>query len=264
MKPCANKQKLIAWLALDALDAAVARELRTHLETCAGCRGYLADLARVQQQLAAAVPDSDLRPSASFHQTVLARLAAAAPSAWSVRGMLADCAARLRPGTAALRAQRNSAPVPGRDGALRRPRPRPSGRNESGESCDYSDSVPSPDAALGDGDSAARCPYPGTGKPMPGFHWLAALSVAAVTVLFLTVCFFQWSHTAVRVSPPTPAIVPMAVAADPEADLTPSLANYQWAASQSPDNLDGLLARQGKAGGSSAPVYTAAARSMDF
>jgi uroporphyrinogen decarboxylase len=30
-----------------------------------------------------------------------------------------------------------------------------------GRSCDHRDSVPSPDASLGDGDSAARCPYPG-------------------------------------------------------------------------------------------------------
>jgi hypothetical protein len=47
--------------------------------------------------------------------------------------------------------------VPSRDGARRRRRLRPSGRNESGESCDSGGSVPSPDAPLGDRDSVARC-----------------------------------------------------------------------------------------------------------
>ena len=41
----------------------------------------------------------------------------------------------------------------GRDAALRRPRP--AGRNERGKRSVF----PSPDAALGDGDSAARHPY---------------------------------------------------------------------------------------------------------
>jgi hypothetical protein len=41
----------------------------------------------------------------------------------------------------------------GRDAALRRPRP--AGRNERGKSSFF----PSPNAALGDGDSAARYPY---------------------------------------------------------------------------------------------------------
>ena len=43
-----------------------------------------------------------------------------------------------------------------RDGALRRPRPRDSGRNEGGVSFIQHSSVPSPDAPLGDGDGAAR------------------------------------------------------------------------------------------------------------
>ena len=48
----------------------------------------------------------------------------------------------------------------GRDGALRRPRPRFSGRPECGESGVGRGLVPSPDAPLGDGDSATRYPYP--------------------------------------------------------------------------------------------------------
>jgi len=47
------------------------------------------------------------------------------------------------------------------NGALRSPRPRSSGRPEWGELVGGRDSVPSPGAAPGDGDSAARRPYPG-------------------------------------------------------------------------------------------------------
>ena len=48
----------------------------------------------------------------------------------------------------------------GRDAALRRPRPeRSGGRNERGKTHIFGGSFPSPDATLGDGDSAARCPY---------------------------------------------------------------------------------------------------------
>ena len=66
------------------------------------------------------------------------------------------------PAARPARAYPDSAPIPGGDGALRHPRPRPSGRNDGGESCDPSDSVPSPDAPPGDGDGASRRPYPGT------------------------------------------------------------------------------------------------------
>jgi len=55
----------------------------------------------------------------------------------------------------------------GRDGALRRPRPRPGGRPERGGRPVGRGSVPSPDAALGDGDSAARCPFPGQCRCTP-------------------------------------------------------------------------------------------------
>ena len=52
MNPCANQRHLIAALALAMLEAQPARELRAHLETCEGCRGYLAELAEVTKRTA--------------------------------------------------------------------------------------------------------------------------------------------------------------------------------------------------------------------
>jgi hypothetical protein len=46
------------------------------------------------------------------------------------------------------------------DITLRCPRPRISGRNEGGGVRDCKRAIPSPDATLGDGDGAARRPYP--------------------------------------------------------------------------------------------------------
>jgi hypothetical protein len=74
MKPCAKNRKLISWLAMDALDASSTRDLRAHLEKCAGCRQYLAEMRQVTDQLAAAEPISNLQASPSFHQTWLARM----------------------------------------------------------------------------------------------------------------------------------------------------------------------------------------------
>ncbi len=76
MKPCSNNRKLIAWLALDALDAQRGRALRAHLQTCAGCRRYLEEVSEVTQKLAAAEAGSDIRSSESFHQKVVCALRA--------------------------------------------------------------------------------------------------------------------------------------------------------------------------------------------
>lgn len=77
MKPCAKNRKLIAWLALDALDGPQARVLRGHLATCEGCRRYLAEISNVTANLAAA-KTADIQTSESFHQTVAGRLRATA------------------------------------------------------------------------------------------------------------------------------------------------------------------------------------------
>jgi predicted anti-sigma-YlaC factor YlaD len=79
MKPCAKNRKLIAWLALDALEAPQARQLRTHLETCEGCRRYLAEISNVTERLAAAETTPDIQASKSFHQKVAGKLRAAKP-----------------------------------------------------------------------------------------------------------------------------------------------------------------------------------------
>src|SRR5271157_2422020 len=70
MKPCARNRKRIAWLALGALEAGQARELRAHLETCERCRGYLAEMSGVAGALEAAETGTGLQTSESFHRRV--------------------------------------------------------------------------------------------------------------------------------------------------------------------------------------------------
>jgi len=83
MKPCSNNRKLIAWLAVDALDDRQTRSLRAHLETCEGCRRYLAEISNVAQKLSAAAAPPDIHAAASFHQRVLGALRAQeTASAW--------------------------------------------------------------------------------------------------------------------------------------------------------------------------------------
>ena len=79
MKPCAQNRKLIAWLASNALDAQPTRHLQAHLETCEGCRRYLAEISNVTEKLAAAAANPDVQASESFHRKVAGRLRAAKP-----------------------------------------------------------------------------------------------------------------------------------------------------------------------------------------
>jgi len=76
MKPCSSNRKLIAWLAVDALDDRQTRSLRAHLETCEGCRRYLAEISNVAQKLSAAATPPDIQAAESFHQRVLGALRA--------------------------------------------------------------------------------------------------------------------------------------------------------------------------------------------
>jgi anti-sigma factor RsiW len=76
MKPCSNNRKLIAWLAVDALDDRQTRSLRAHLETCEGCRRYLAEISNVAEKLSVAATPPDIQAAASFHQRVLGALRA--------------------------------------------------------------------------------------------------------------------------------------------------------------------------------------------
>ena len=79
MKPCVKNQKLIAWLALNALDARQAQALREHLATCEGCRRYLQEISSVTVKLAAADPSAHMQASESFHQRLAGKLRAAKP-----------------------------------------------------------------------------------------------------------------------------------------------------------------------------------------
>jgi hypothetical protein len=77
MKPCSRNRKLITWLALNALEAGQARELRAHLESCEGCRHYLAEMSSVAGRLAEAGTESGLETTEAFHQKVVAAVRAA-------------------------------------------------------------------------------------------------------------------------------------------------------------------------------------------
>jgi hypothetical protein len=83
MNPCAENRKLIAWLAVNALEVREEQCLRAHLETCEGCRGYLAEISNVTEKLSAAAITSDIRASEAFHQKLTRRLRAETPaSVW--------------------------------------------------------------------------------------------------------------------------------------------------------------------------------------
>ena len=74
MKPCVKNKKLIAWLALDALDIRQAQTLHEHLATCEGCRRYLAEISNVAAKLAVAEANPDVQTTESFHRKVAGKL----------------------------------------------------------------------------------------------------------------------------------------------------------------------------------------------
>ena len=182
MKPCNKNRKLIAWLALDALDARGTQELRAHLENCEGCRGYLREISNVTEKLAAAETGSDIQATESFHRRVVGALSSAKTDpAWKT------LVGRLR-------------------GAL--------------------------------------------------LNWRLALPVAGAAVL-LVLSFVVW-HSGV----PTPAQTNTQVALAPkvEADLQPTVGNYEMVANRSLEKLDELVTEQGNRNPPPAPIYTASTR----
>jgi anti-sigma factor RsiW len=73
----------LAWLALGELDARRAGEIRAHLESCDGCRRYLAEISSVTERLSAAEETPDIQASETFHRRVVTRLRAEqAGSVW--------------------------------------------------------------------------------------------------------------------------------------------------------------------------------------
>jgi anti-sigma factor RsiW len=95
MKPCAQNRKLIAWLASNALDAQQTRYLQAHLETCEGCRHYLAEISNVTEKLAAAETNPDVQASESFHRKVAGRLRTAKPDSLGEILAVYFCGTRL-------------------------------------------------------------------------------------------------------------------------------------------------------------------------
>ena len=83
MKPCSKNRKLVAWLAMDALDAEQARQLRVHLETCAGCGRYLDEISAVKEKLTTVEIAPNLQASAAFHRRWVGALNSVQPgSVW--------------------------------------------------------------------------------------------------------------------------------------------------------------------------------------
>jgi len=83
MKPCSKNRKHIAWLALDALETRLARDLRAHLESCEGCRRYYHEISKVTETLTTTEIRPDVQASEFFHRRVAAKLRAEeAASAW--------------------------------------------------------------------------------------------------------------------------------------------------------------------------------------
>ena len=76
MNPCSRNRMPLALLALGELDANRAAALRTHIETCDGCRRYLAEISAVAEKVAGAEKTPDIQASESFHRGVVARLRA--------------------------------------------------------------------------------------------------------------------------------------------------------------------------------------------
>ena len=69
----------MVWQTLNALDAQQTRQLRAHLETCEGCRRYLAEIANLAEGLETVEMNPDIQASESFHRSVAQKLRAAKP-----------------------------------------------------------------------------------------------------------------------------------------------------------------------------------------
>jgi anti-sigma factor RsiW len=65
----------LAWLALGELDANRATALRAHVQTCDGCRRYLAEISNVTERLATEEGTPDIQATEHFHRNLMNRLA---------------------------------------------------------------------------------------------------------------------------------------------------------------------------------------------
>jgi len=87
-------------------------------------------------------------------------------------------------------------------------------------------------------------------------NWRIAMPIMAAFVVLIGI-LFQHPKPNVTLSPAAPHITQTAPAPDADADLPPTIANYQTAASQSLQKFDDLLNEQAKSASPSAPVYSA-------
>lgn len=189
MKPCSHNRKLLVWLALEELDVQQAEALRSHLQTCKGCRQYLMEISDVKQKLARVQFSSDVRASESFHRELVARLRAEkSESVWE------------------------TARVFFRAGLL---------------------------------------------------NWRVALPVAAAMVVVAVGLVVQRQHPRGDIALPVKSTARVVPGRNPDADLPPTIANYQLAANQSLEKLDALLTAQAREPLPPAPVYTASMLTLD-
>ena len=88
-------------------------------------------------------------------------------------------------------------------------------------------------------------------------NWRAAVPFIAAMAL-VVVTFVHWLESAKVAAPPT-VQVQAAMSLPADADLAPTIGNYQMVASQSLDKLDDLLTRQGRQNLPSVPPLSASA-----
>ena len=208
MKPCSKNRERIALLAMEDLEAGRERELRDHIDSCPGCRGYLEEISSIAGKLRAAEPESRDPAAAAFHRNVVAALAAAERRSPMQR-------------------------LPAQVGCV----------------CKWRLALPAAAAALA---IAVWFHFSMLVKRVKGTWAAAALAIAV------------WFHAAPRPGAPPPAqsIVQAGVAADLQADLAPTFANYEMAARQSWEKLDALLTKQGQRNPAPMSNYSAASLAM--
>jgi hypothetical protein len=234
MQPCSKNRKPIAWLAVDALPAAQARELHTHIQDCPGCRHYLDEISNVTKSLAASKVPSEIQTSAPFHNRIVHALTAeAARSPWQQLTAWLSLKERPTPDRAAQGVPRT--------------------RNHAQESCTSGRSTKS---GFGFRISDFGLPSDFGFRISALLHslsifpnWRLALPIVIVIVI---VC---GTLTGLR-RPPDAVPAP-----NRTADLPPTLSNYQMAADRSPEALDELLATQARKNPAPAPLYTVSTRS---
>ena len=75
MKPCVKNKQAITLLAVNALGAEAADELRQHLGTCPGCHRYWEEISKTcQEHLTAAELMPEAPASPTFHQRLVERI----------------------------------------------------------------------------------------------------------------------------------------------------------------------------------------------